>query len=78
MQRHGQKDGQAGRCPSKHGWTVCRLRGAGAGAPSGAAHPNYRHGMRTKTMDHIRRLNQMLRNSAKELVEAVDLREGDG
>ena len=36
------------RCPAVRGWSVCRLHGAGGGAPSGPRHPNYRHGMRTK------------------------------
>lgn len=36
------------QCPAVRGWRVCRVHGAGGGAPSGAAHPNYRHGLRTK------------------------------
>ena len=39
--------GQRCRNPSKRGWTVCRLHGAGGGAPRGKARPNYKHGMRT-------------------------------
>ncbi len=48
------------RCPSKQGWTVCRLHGAGGGAPSGSQHPNYRHGMRTQEMQNIRALTRTL------------------
>jgi hypothetical protein len=34
--------------PAVRDWPVCRMHGAGA--PSGAVHPNYRHGLRTKEM----------------------------
>ena len=44
------------RNPSKHGWNVCRLHGAGGGARRGKAHPNYRHGLRTKELRDIRRM----------------------
>ncbi len=55
------------RCqsPSKQGWNVCRLHGAGGGAPSGKAHPNYRHGLRTKEMKELRVLVSLLTNSGK-------------
>ena len=51
------------RChnPSKRGWTVCRLHGAGGGAPPGNAHPNYKHGMRSQEMLAIRKLVKLLR-----------------
>ena len=35
--------GQRCQCPSKRGWRVCRVHGAGGGAPRGKAHPNYLH-----------------------------------
>jgi hypothetical protein len=34
-------------------WTVCRVHGAGGGAPRGKAHPNYKHGLRTKQMEEV-------------------------
>jgi hypothetical protein len=43
-----KRTGRRCMCPSKHGWNVCRLHGAGGGAPGGEAHPNYRHGLRSK------------------------------
>lgn len=44
------------------GWTVCRLHGAGGGAQLDKAHPNYKHGMRTKAWTKMRReINQLLR-----------------
>ena len=50
------------RNPSKQLWNVCRLHGAGGGAPSGSQHPNYRHGMRTQIMEEIRQLDCYLKN----------------
>ena len=52
--------GQRCQCPSRQGWTVCRLHGAGGGAPSGSAHPNNKHDLRTKQMQDIRRLASFL------------------
>ena len=51
------------RNPSKQGWTVCRLHGAGGGAPRGKAHPNYNHGMRSKEWTETRKqINELMRN----------------
>ena len=50
------------RNPAVRGWTVCRLHGAGGGAPPGKAHPNYKHGMRTKEWTEARKqINDLLR-----------------
>lgn len=48
------------RCPSKQGWNVCRMHGAGGGAPSGSEHPNYQHGLRSASTKNIRRLVKLL------------------
>lgn len=53
--------GRRCRCPSKQGWNVCRLHGAGGGAPSGSDHPNYRHGLRTKDMKALSALARLVR-----------------
>lgn len=52
--------GQRCRCPAKRGWRTCRLHGAGGGAPSGKAHPNYRHGLRTIEMQEVMKLTRLL------------------
>ena len=55
--------GKRCRNPSMQGWSVCRLHGAGGGAPPGKAHPNYKHGLRTKEFTERRkRINQMIRD----------------
>jgi hypothetical protein len=48
--------------PAVRGWRVCRMHGAGGGQPSGAAHPNYRHGLRTGSWTQERRyINELVR-----------------
>ena len=55
--------GKRCRNPSKQGWTVCRLHGAGGGAPPGKAHPNYKYGLRSKAFTEQRkRINQLIRD----------------
>ena len=56
------------RCcnPSKQGWTVCRLHGAGGGAPRGKAHPNYKHGMRTREWVEMRKAINRLASVASQ------------
>ena len=44
---HSKRSGLPCRNPAVRGWRVCRMHGAGGGAPCGSKHPNYRHGLRT-------------------------------
>ena len=60
------------RNPSKQNWNVCRLHGAGGGQPAGKEHPNYRHGLRTKQMEEVRRLVLLLGKDARELVDGLE------
>ena len=48
------------RAPAVTGWRVCRMHGAGGGAPSGKAHPNWRHGGRSREVTAFRLLANML------------------
>ena len=64
--------GQRCRNPSKQGWNVCRLHGAGGGAPSGSAHLNYKHGLRTKQMEDIRRLVSVLDKEARDFIDGSE------
>ena len=66
-----KRTGQRCKCPSKHGWNVYRLHGAGGGAPSGTGHPNYRHGTRSKTAIALRRLVMQLQKESAELLEGM-------
>ena len=54
------------RSPAVNGWNVCRLHGAGGGAPCGERHGQYRHGMRTKQAIEERRTLSRLRRMVRE------------
>jgi hypothetical protein len=43
------------------GWKVCRMHGAGGGAPEGKRNGNYKHGVRTQEMIAWRKLIKTLR-----------------
>ncbi len=55
------------RCcnPAKRGWSVCRLHGAGGGAPRGETHPNFKHGLRSKEVETLRKLASLLGKNAR-------------
>ena len=59
------------KAPAVTGWTVCRMHGAGGGAPFGPANGRWVHGNRTRSADADRRaLSDLLadaRNTAKAL-----------
>ena len=63
--------GCACKSPAVKGWRVCRLHGAGGGAPRGAAHPNYRHGGRTREVAEIRRLGAMFARMARDATKVL-------
>lgn len=59
---HSRRTGLPCRAPAVRGWTVCRMHGAGGGAPRGKAHGQYRHGGRTiETMEATRLVNAVAR-----------------
>ena len=48
------------KAPAVGGWRVCRVHGAGGGAPRGSADPNYKHGGRSRAVVELRRLSVLL------------------
>ena len=52
---HGKRSGHPCQSPAVTGWTVCRMHGAGGGAPSGPGNGNWRHGARSHEADALRR-----------------------
>lgn len=48
--------GQPCKAPAVKGWSVCRVHGAGGGAPRGKAHGNWQHGGRSGELVEMRRL----------------------
>lgn len=51
-----KRTGQPCRCPAVKGWNVCRVHGAGGGAPRGPANGMWRHGGRSHDVNVVRRL----------------------
>lgn len=50
--------------PAVKGWSVCRMHGAGGGHGPGKANPAYKHGMRTKEAQEMRKdINELTRMS---------------
>jgi hypothetical protein len=65
---HSKRTGQLCGSPAVRGWSVCRMHGAGGGAPCGRRNGNYRHGYRTKEAVRARReLAALLRESRQTL-----------
>lgn len=71
-----KRDLEPCNAPAVRGWNVCRVHGAGGGAPRGERQGNYRHGQRTIEAKTERRLFRdelrQLRMLARELAEAKD------
>jgi hypothetical protein len=65
-----EKDGEAVPVTAVRGWAVCRMHGAGGGAPKGEANGNYKTGEHTAEVREARRLVQALLRRAKE-AEAI-------
>jgi hypothetical protein len=62
------------RCgaPAERGKNVCRFHGARAGAPSGKAHGQYKHGGYTKgAIEERKELSALLKESRKQ-IRSVD------
>ena len=66
-----KRTGQRCKCPAVTGWTVCRVHGAHGGARPGPAHPNYRHGGRTKDAAALRAMVAELARESRELAQRL-------
>lgn len=62
-----KRSGQPCRAPAVRGHRVCRMHGAGGGAPEGEANGNYRHGGRTQELTRAVRLCRALGQIAREI-----------
>ncbi len=57
-----KRTGQPCQNPAVRGWRVCRMHGARGGAKPGKAHPNYKHGERSREAVALRAfLNELVR-----------------
>ena len=69
---HSKRTGLPCGSPAVTGWSVCRMHGAGGGAPSGKRNGNYRHGERTKeAIDVMASLRDLVRQS-RELLQQIE------
>ena len=60
------------RAPAVRGWCVCRMHGAGGGAPRGSAHGAWRHGGRSHEVTEARKRAGVLDRMARETAERAD------
>jgi hypothetical protein len=57
-----KRTGERCKGPAVKGSAVCRFHGAGGGGPSGEAHPNYRHGIRSRDfVEQRKEMNKLMR-----------------
>lgn len=57
-----KRTGERCKAPAVRGWRVCRVHGAGGGAPRGSLHPNFKNGLRTIDQAKLRYLVNKLSN----------------
>jgi len=62
-----KRSGQRCQAPAVRGYQVCRMHGAGGGAPTGEANGSYRHGRRTQEVIETLRLCRVLAQCAREI-----------
>jgi hypothetical protein len=64
-QARSKRTGNRCGAPAVRGCRVCRMHGAGGGAPTGKRNGNYRHGTRTKETIQAVRLVSLLSRLAR-------------
>ena len=63
--------GQLCKAPAVNGWAVCRVHGAGGGAPQGPRNGVWKHGVRSNEVADIRRLGAELAREAREVANQI-------
>ena len=66
-----KRSGLPCRSPAVRGKMVCRMHGAGGGSKSGRAHPNYRHGERSREASEMRGLASFLAREGRDAASAL-------
>ena len=66
-----KRTGQPCGSPAVRGYKVCRMHGAGGGAPSGAKNGNYRHGNETQASKALRAEMMALMRKCRETLDAI-------
>jgi hypothetical protein len=68
---HSKRTGEPCNSPAKTGWSVCRMHGAGGGAPSGKANGGFKHGGYSKHTKELFAEVRLLNRMAKETMETI-------
>ena len=63
--------GKRCKAPAVNGWAVCRMHGAGGGAPQGPRNGMWRHGWRSNEVADIRRLGAELAREARAVASRI-------
>ncbi len=66
-----KRTGDPCRAPAVQGWAVCRMHGAGGGAKPGKAHPNWKHGARSRDAVEVRKLSNALGRESRKLMDTI-------
>jgi hypothetical protein len=67
-----KRTGQRCQAPAVTGWKVCRVHGAGGGAPTGERNGNYKSGHYTREAIALRRDISALLRQSRHLIEELD------
>lgn len=66
-----KRTGKRCNAPAVKGCAVCRMHGAGGGAPQGPRYGMWKHGRRSNEVADIRRLGAELAREARELADQM-------
>lgn len=68
---HSKRTSAACKSPAKTGWSVCRMHGAGGGAPSGKANRNFKHGGYSKRTKELFVEIRVLTKTCRETMTSI-------
>lgn len=70
---HAKAKATGKRCkaPAVIGWKVCRMHGAGGGAPTGPANGAWKHGGRGNAVIEMQRMTVAIARLAKETIASI-------
>jgi hypothetical protein len=70
---HAKAKSTGKRCnsPAVKGWTVCRMHGAGGGAPTGSGNGAWVHGGRSQSVEQNRRTLAALIKQVQKFANAI-------
>lgn len=68
---HSKRTGLRCGAPAVKGKRVCRMHGAGGGAPKGERNGKYRHGDRTQEAEAVRAAAQALMRESRSLLQSL-------